>query len=131
MKELFISLISKSRKPKTGSNQLSKMYYGKTAASKKQPPKTPLWLGFWLLEPKAKAKSPTKRTLSHCTWFLQLRYLSPTVLLRERPSLNEWFIILRTGTTKPFSGGAGVQEISQGKINGPSSYSEGKGQATF
>ena len=37
MKELFIPPISKSRKPKAkaGSNQLSKMYYGKAAVSEK------------------------------------------------------------------------------------------------
>jgi len=35
MEELFIPPISKSRKPKAVSNQLSKIYYEKTATSKK------------------------------------------------------------------------------------------------
>ena len=40
MEELFIPPISKGRKPKAkvGSNQLSKMYYGKAAASEKADP---------------------------------------------------------------------------------------------
>jgi hypothetical protein len=35
MEELFIPPISKSRKPKAGSKQVSKIYYGKTVASEK------------------------------------------------------------------------------------------------
>ena len=55
---------AESQKPKAGSNQLSKLYYGKAATSEKSHlKKQPLWLGFWLLGPKAKAKSPTKQTL--------------------------------------------------------------------
>ena len=36
-----------------------------------------------------------------------------------------------TGTTKPYSGGTGVQEMTQGKITRPSSNSKCKGQATL
>ena len=38
MEEIFIPPISKSRKPKAGSNQLSKMYYEKAAAASKSSP---------------------------------------------------------------------------------------------
>ena len=61
MEELFIPPISKSRKPKAkaGSNQLSKMYYGKAAASEKAASKnSPFgWaFGFWGQKPKPKAQ---------------------------------------------------------------------------
>ena len=66
MEELFIPPISKSRKPKAKSrvkpafkNKLRKNSCFWKSTLQKQP----LWLGFWLLGPKAKAKSPTKRTL--------------------------------------------------------------------
>ena len=59
MEELFIPPISKSRKPKTGSNQLSKMNYGKATASEKAPSKnSPFgWaFGFWDQKPKSKVQ---------------------------------------------------------------------------
>ena len=54
MEELFISPISKSRKPKAGSTQLSKMNYGKAAASEKAPSKSSPFgwaFGFWSQKP--------------------------------------------------------------------------------
>ena len=66
MEELFIPPISKSKKPKAKSrvkpafkNVLRKSCCFWKSSLQKQP----LWLGFWLLGRKAKAKSPTKRTL--------------------------------------------------------------------
>ena len=66
MEELFIPPISKSRKTKAKSrikpafkNELRKNSCFWKSTLQKQP----LWLGFWLLRSKAKAKSPTKHTL--------------------------------------------------------------------
>ena len=59
MKELFIPPISKSRKPKAGSNQFSKMNYGKTAASEKVPSKSSPFgwaFGFGFLSQKSKVQ---------------------------------------------------------------------------
>ena len=59
MEELFIPPISKSRKPKAGSNQLSKIYYRKAAASKKTAFKSSPFgwaFGFWCQKPKPKAQ---------------------------------------------------------------------------
>ena len=67
MKKLFMPPISKSRKPKVKSrvrpafkNVLRKSSCFWKSSLKKQP----LWLGFWLFGPKAKAKNPTKHTLN-------------------------------------------------------------------
>ena len=61
MEELFIPPISKNRKPKakSESNQLSKMNYGKEAASEKAPSKSSPFgwaFGFWGQKPKPKAQ---------------------------------------------------------------------------
>ena len=59
MEELFIPPISKSRKPKAGSNQLSKINYEKAAASEKAPSKSSPFgwaFGFWGQKPKPKAQ---------------------------------------------------------------------------
>ena len=68
MEELFIPPISKSKKPKAGLNQLSKMYYGKAAASNKVASKSSPFgwaFGFWGQKPKPKAQ-PNRAIV--CIW---------------------------------------------------------------
>ena len=55
MEELFIPPISKSRKPKAGSNQLLKIYYGKAVTSEKAASKNS---PFGWAEPKAQPNGP-------------------------------------------------------------------------
>ena len=76
MEELFIPPISKSRKPKAGSNQLSKIYYGKAAASEKAVWKNSLFgwaFGFLGQKPKPKAQPNAPSACSAaCIWLISL-----------------------------------------------------------
>ena len=73
MKELFIPPISKSRKPKAGSNQLSKMNYEKAAASEKAPSKSsPFGWAFSFWGQKTKPKTQPNRALMKLPAFVSL-----------------------------------------------------------